>query len=504
MESDPTAGNGSDSAPPAHLRSAKHRDRTIPFERRIRLLCLIVAAPAFVLAAVLLWQAKFSPGAAWTLLGGVAFLSLIAGALLMEEIIRPLQTLANVVSSLRESDYSFRARGARQLDALGELALEINQFADLLQSQRLNELEASALLRCVISSMDAPVLAFDPEHRLRLVNPAAERIFHLIAERDLASSAQDLQLAEVLDQPDRGILVLGGKGNPVHWMVRRSSFRQHGIPHTLLVLSDVSIALREQERDAFQRLIRVIGHEINNSLTPIKSIAGSLRSWIHVSGPQQNTADASGIDHDLFSLDRGLKIIESRAESLNRFIQAYRQLAQLPPPALQPVSLHPLMERAVALETRVAVQLNPGPDIVLQMDPDQIEQLVINLLRNAAEAALARFPETPSNGHISKEVPEVSISWRTTPQAVVILIQDNGVGLINPSNLFVPFYTTKPGGSGIGLALARQICEAHGGLLQVANRQDGPGCGAEIRLPLRASRSLLPPGQETAENKVYG
>jgi two-component system, NtrC family, nitrogen regulation sensor histidine kinase NtrY len=506
MESDPTPDLGSESAPRVHLRSAKNRDHTTPFERRIRLFCLLVAAPAFVLAAVLLWQAKVSRGMAWTLLGGVAFLSLIAAALLMEEIIRPLQTLANVVSALRESDYSFRARGGRQLDALGELALEINEFADLLQSQRLGELEASALLRCVISSMDAPVLAFDPEHRLRLVNPAAERIFRLIAERDLGTSAHDLQLADVLDQPDRGILVLGGKGNPVHWMVRRSSFRQHGIPHTLLVLSDVSIALREQERDAFQRLIRVIGHEINNSLTPIKSIAGSLRSWIHVSPLQRQSTDTAGTDQDLFSLDRGLKIIENRAESLNRFIQAYRQLAQLPPPALQPVSLHSLMERAVALETRVAVRLHPGPEIVLQLDPDQIEQLLINLLRNAAEAALARFPETPSNGHLSKDVPEVTITWRTIPQTVVILIQDNGVGLINPSNLFVPFYTTKPGGSGIGLALARQICEAHGGLLQLANRLDGPGCGAEIRLPMRASQDFLTGLQEgkSAENKVYG
>jgi two-component system, NtrC family, nitrogen regulation sensor histidine kinase NtrY len=448
MESDPTSG----------------LDHNSPFERRVRFLCFLIAAPALALAAILLWRAGASRGTLVTLLGGAALLSLIAAGLLMEQIVRPLQTLANVVAALRESDYSFRARGGRQLDALGELALEINEFADTLQAQRLGELEASALLRCVISSMDAPVLAFDPEHRLRLINPAAEGIFHITAQRALGSSADELRLASVLDQPDRGIMILVNKGYPVHWMVRRSSFRQRGIPHTLLVLSDVSIALREQERDAWQRLIRVIGHEINNSLTPIKSIAGSLRSWIH-----EETEHRS-------NLERGLRIIENRAESLNRFIQAYRQLAQLPPPAMEPVALHSLIERAAALENRVSVRFQPGPEIVLRVDPDQIEQLLINLLRNGAEAALARFPESPANG-------EVTIDWKIASQAIIVLIQDNGIGLTNPSNLFVPFYTTKPGGSGIGLALARQICEAHGGVLQVTNRIDGQGCNAEVRLP---------------------
>ena len=267
----------------------------------------------------------------------------------------------------------------------------------MLQSQRLDELEASALLRCVISSMDAPVLAFDPD-----ASPAPDqscRGAHFPSQPGPGPGHQrpdDVRLGGLLDQPDRGIMILAGKGYPVHWMVRRSSFRQHGIPHTLLVLSDVSIALREQERDAWQRLIRVIGHEINNSLTPIKSIAGSLRSWVHVDTQKAQAMDVSAGEDHLFNLDRGLKIIENRAESLNRFIQAYRQLAQLPAPALQPVSLHPLIERAVLMETRVAVQLKPGPDVVLQLDSDQIEQLIINLLRNAAEAALARFPDAPA------------------------------------------------------------------------------------------------------------
>ena len=440
-------------------------------EYRLRILCWLLFAPAFLLSLFLLIRAQMPWGAIAGILGFLVVLFLIAMGALVEQIVRPLQTMANVVSSLREGDYSFRARGSQEVDALGELALEVNALADMLQEKRLGELEATALLRNVVLAMDTPVLAFDRANELRLINPAAERLLDLAAEKSLGRNASALGLAQLLDQPDHGVLSLGKKDSAGRWMVRRSSFRQQGIPHTLLILSDVDAALREQERQAWQRLIRVLGHEINNSLTPIKSIAGTLRSRLR---------DREMADNP--DLDRALKIIESRAESLNRFVQAYRQLAQLPQPVLRVAPLRPLVERVAGLETRVPILLDGGPDLLLEMDPDQMEQLMINLIRNAAESSRSRTAAGVQ--------PEVRIAWGADHGAVEILVTDNGDGLSNPSNLFVPFYTTKAGGSGVGLALARQICEGHGGTIELTNRLDGPGCQAHVRLPQRlADRS---------------
>ncbi len=414
-------------------------------------------------------------------LGFTALGLLLLCSLLMEEIVRPLQTLTNVVAALREEDYSFRARGSQRNDVLGELSTEVNALADMLQSQRLSELEASALLRRVIASMDAPVLAFDQGRRLRLLNPAAERVLVLSAERDSGRDAEELKLGHLLDDPDE--VVIGLDAAPVdgetatrkagRWMVRRSSFRQRGVPHTLLLLSDVSSALREEERTAWQRLIRVLGHEISNSLAPIKSIAGSLLARLPAGAANGSTDFA-----------RGLTIIEGRAESLNRFVQAYRQLAQLPPPLIRPVALRPLLERVVALETRFDVALAAFPEMEIAADPDQLEQLLINLLRNAVEAVLTAREESQSNSQVGQAEPEVTLSARRLPDAIALTVEDRGLGLTNTANLFVPFYTTKRNGSGVGLALVRQIAEAHGGSVTLRNREDAPGCVAEVHLPL--------------------
>jgi signal transduction histidine kinase len=166
-------------------------------------------------------------------------------------------------------------------------------------------------------------------------------------------------------------------------------------------------------------------------------------------------------------------VIRARSESLERFMGAYAQLARLPPPKRRAVTVRAMVERVVGLETRVTVDLAPGPDRTVDADPDQIEQALINLLRNAAEAAA----ETGGRVCVSWTRPDEPGDW------LDVTIDDEGPGLPTTGNLFVPFFTTKASGSGIGLVLSRQIAEAHGGSLILENRRDARGCRARLRLP---------------------
>lgn len=429
--------------------------------RRAWLYCLLLALPAFIFGALLVSQHFLSAQPAILLAACLLFYFALVSASLIEGFIRPLQTLSNVVSSLREGDYSFRARGAGSGDALGELAEEVNALADLLQKQRVRSLEATALLARILEVMHSPIFAFDRDNVLQLVNDAGVQLLGLPHARCFGRTAHELGLDKLLTAPDASIHSFGTKPN--RWLLRKAAFRQEGAPHTLLLLADVSQPLREEEQAAWKRLIRVLGHELSNSLAPIKSIAGSLLARMD---------QMQGDEATLHDFRRGLGVVESRADALHRFVQSYRVLAQLPPPRLKRVQVKPLLERVALLEQRVAVLLAPGPDANLLADPDQLEQMFINLLANAADASLANGAQP------------VRIEWRLAESSLFVMIVDCGLGIANPENLFVPFYTTKPAGSGVGLALAQQIARAHGGEIRLQNREDGDGARATVRLPM--------------------
>ncbi|MGE4055395.1 MAG: PAS domain-containing sensor histidine kinase [Vicinamibacterales bacterium] len=443
------------------------------FDRRILLLALGSGLPASVAAVVLLWIGGYSPLLFWTLTTLVVGAWIGLAVTVRDRVVSPLRTLANLLAALRESDFSVRARRASPTgndpqDPLGAVLREVNDLATTLHDERLGALEAGALLRTVMVEIDVVVFTFDAAGQLRLVNRAGERLLDRTAERLLGAPAADLGLARFLDGTTPRIEDASFPGGSARWEVRRTTFRQEGRPHHLLVLADVSRPLRDEERQAWQRLIRVIGHEINNSLAPIKSIAGSLESML-----ARDAAGGAELDDDTRrDMSKGLAIIAARSDSLSRFTTAYARLAKLPAPRLAPVRIDDLVRRAAGVETRLSVAIEPGPEITLRADPDQMEQLLINIVRNAADAAA----ETSG---------AVEIGWSLQGPMVVVRVDDEGPGLPTESNLFVPFFTTKPGGSGIGLVLSRQIAEAHGGSLTLENRSERMGCRALVRLPLR-------------------
>lgn len=457
-----------------------HRDRRrfrIGYERRIVLLAAAAVVPWAILAAVMLLTRPMPTDVRWALITICTLCSVVAILTLRSALSYPLRTLSNVLASIREEDYSFRIRGARSNDALGEVMREINALGTNLREQRLEAREATALVRTVIRELDAAIFAFDGDTRLKLVNRAGAALLAR-NEDDLAGkTADELGLAGMLEAEDRQTIEANFPGGAGRWSVRLSTFREGGRAHRLLVITDLSRPLREEERQAWQRLLRVIGHELNNSLAPIQSIAASLETISQREPLPEDFRD---------DLQRGLRIIGSRAQGLNRFTEAYSRLARLPQPRLTEIDLRAILERVVALESDQRVKLIADEDVVIEADPDQIEQALINLIRNAIEASA----ETGGG---------VTVSWRCDTSNVHILILDEGSGITGRTSLFIPFFTTKPGGTGIGLVLSRQIVEAHRGTLVLENRTGGRGCEARLTLPRTAGsrRSVTQASQDS-------
>ncbi len=453
-------------------KSARGHNSGLSFERRLFLSVLVTGFPGVVLSLFLLWSNSYALD--HKLEGTVLVVLLWAGLSVStcRAVIHSLRVLSNLVAALKEQDFSFRAAQAVRGDALGDLAIEINELARALEKERVGTIDSTNLLRKVMDNAGAVILAFTADTRVCLLNRAGAEMLGLQDEQILNRTASELGIRNLLEGPSTQIISHPFSSIEKRWIVRRTSFRQGGVPHRLIVLSEASAALRAEERLAWQRIIRVLGHEINNSLAPIKSIARTqLHSLSNMSLP---LAVEKNLKH-------GLEIISGRAESLNRFLQSYARLAKLPPPRQRVVALEDIIARATGMESRMPVQVCSGPDVEVEVDPDQFEQALINLLHNAVESVLLNSSVTPP------EPDAVVLTWEATPAGLVLWIRDRGVGLTDTNNLFVPFYTTKDTGTGIGLLLSRQIVEAHGGTLTIHNRQETRGCEVQIKLPASTS-----------------
>ncbi|MDZ7640055.1 MAG: ATP-binding protein [Bryobacterales bacterium] len=451
------------------------------YEDRVALLVALSGAPALVCALVFVWFWDQPAHVRWTVAIAIVLPWAAFAAASRDRVIRSFQTLSNILAGLREGDYSIRGRGGNPNDVLSEVMFEVNQLVDILRTQRLGAVEATALLHRVMDVIEVAIFTFDPNDRLRFINRAGQELLAQTEPELLGRTAADLGLEECIESTGDRTMELRFPAAAGRWGVSTTVFREEGLQHRLLAVQDLTRALREEEIATWKRLVRVLGHELNNSLTPIKSIAGSIQTLVKREPPPPDWKDDAL---------HGLNIIATRADALSRFMSQYARLAKLPSPAFGLVEVPSMIRRVAALETRLPVRVEPGPEMRILADSDQLEQVLINLIRNAVDAS----SETGGHVHVCWTVVEES----GTGERMVLRVLDEGYGVANLGNLFVPFFTTKPGGSGIGLVLCRQIAEAHGGSLTLANRTDRSGCEARLDIPIKPPAAVSPSAETVA------
>lgn len=413
--------------------------------------------PSALILLVVLILAPFS----WLLIFTLIPIVLINASIMLwlnqRQLRSHFHSLANVVEGIQEDDFSLRVPDHSDNSASADLNRELNRLGKFLQQQRFATIEADVLLDKLMGQLEVPLLVFDERRVLLALNEPGLSLFHDDAAAVINLSAEQLGLGELIALSSGSIVEHQFWRRSGSWEIRSSIFHRGHQRLTLLMINDLSRALRQEERMAWQKILRVLGHELNNSLASIRSVAESLA---HDDEVRRIPRIATGMD-----------IINQRTLALQRFTDSYTQVAKLPTPEFQTFSLSALAESLRLSQSKQAVAVIAQKDIEVCADRGQIEQLLLNLVKNAVEA--------------SDPGQEIAINWHWQHHGVLIEVIDAGTGISNPDNLFVPFYTTKPSGTGVGLFLSRQIAEAHGGSLRLDNRAGERGCVASLWLPGR-------------------
>jgi len=378
------------------------------------------------------------------------------------------RSLSNLLDAMNQGDYSLRARASDGNEALNELVSSINSLSIRLNKQRIDMVESQLLLNTVISHIDVAIIALNNNNELVLTNPAANKLLQLPdnhSENSIASSWQQLSKIAKLTSGQSQVMSLSFAHHKGQFNVHREAYRQGGKQQTLLFITDVSTMLRSEERKAWQSLVRVISHEINNSLAPIASISQSLTRLITRPSSGESSIEDSFAEKKDYLIE-GLAIVSQRASNLAQFVNSYKQISSLPEPNRQATSILGLVHKVIKLYAQDKIQLCSTLDATLSIDAIQFEQVLINLIKNSVEATA----HLENSDNALQEVSQILIDWQVETNIFTLTVSDNGTGISNLDNLFVPFYTTKKSGSGIGLVLARQIIEGHGGKLTLKNK----------------------------------
>lgn len=437
-----------------------HKKRS--FESKLTWLSLSVSVPLLLLLIVTMLYANIS--IYLTILTG--FLGsigvFVTNSLIHQKSAFQFRSLSNLLEAMLKGDYALRLRSDKPDSALDELVISINKLAEHLSQQRLMSVENQLLLNTVIEHIDVAILSVDENGLTHQLNPAAKKLISANNSKERKAVTEQIEILKNMAIGRSQVLQLSFAQHNGRFRVHCEEFRSSGLQHRLILITDIAHLLRMEEDKAWQNLVRVLSHEINNSLTPIASISQTL---LKMSQSQQ------GFPPEDKDLSQGLKLISERSHDLQEFVNSYKKLNKLPAPNLQEFDITLIANKVANLFDQKKFKIISQESIALMIDAIQIEQVLINLVKNGIEAS-------------TDNQPPVTMSWLYTEDQCRILIVDCGTGVRNPENLFVPLYTTKPHGSGIGLALSRQIIESHNGQLTLSNRSDQQGCVAQIVLPI--------------------